>query len=127
WASSSSSWRWRRWPSIAATSVSESAAHDPDNLLSVSDRDQALRADIRRLGAQLGEALTRQHGPRLLELVEEVRALTKTSRQTDSAEPVEKLDALLESLDLEETIQLMRAFTCWSLSRRTAPSRSRAD
>lgn len=93
--------------------MSESAARDPDNLLSVSDRDQALRADIRRLGAQLGEALTRQHGPRLLELVEEVRALTKTSRQTDSAEPVEKLDALLESLDLEETIQLMRAFTAY--------------
>jgi len=79
----------------------------------VIDRDQALRADIRRLGAQLGETLTRQHGSRLLELVEEVRSLTKAGRQSDSREPVERLDGLLETLDLEETIQLMRAFTTY--------------
>ncbi|MFP3914243.1 MAG: phosphoenolpyruvate carboxylase [Actinomycetota bacterium] len=78
-----------------------------------TDRDEALRADIRRLGHQLGEALTRQHGQRLLDLVEEVRALTKRIRQEDDPRAGPELDALLGGLELAETIQLMRAFTSY--------------
>ncbi len=77
------------------------------------ERDEALRSDIRRLGSQLGEALTRQHGQRLLDLVEEVRALTKRIRREDDAAAGRDLDALLGDLDLDETIQLMRAFTAY--------------
>lgn len=79
----------------------------------MTSRDEALRTDIRRLGNQLGEALTRQHGPRLLELVEEVRALTKRIRQEDDPAAAPELDELLGSLGLPETIQLMRAFTSY--------------
>lgn len=75
--------------------------------------DEALRSDIRRLGTQLGEALTRQHGDRLLELVEEVRALTKRIRGDEDAGAGKELDELLAALDLGETIQLMRAFTSY--------------
>lgn len=75
--------------------------------------DEALRADIRRLGSQLGEALTRQHGQRLLDLVEEVRALTKRIRNDDDQEAGAELERLLDALDLSETIQLMRAFTSY--------------
>ena len=76
-------------------------------------RDEALRSDIRRLGNQLGDTLTRQHGPQLLALVEQVRALTKRLRETPTQEDAAALDALLNGLNLETTIQLVRAFTSY--------------
>jgi phosphoenolpyruvate carboxylase len=85
------------------------------NVFWVSDRapDEALRADIRRLGNQLGQALTRQHGERLLDLVEEVRALTKRIRNDNDRQAGTELEHLLDTLELPETIQLMRAFTSY--------------
>ncbi len=77
------------------------------------ERDEQLRADIRRLGTQLGEALTRQHGPDLLNLVERVRGLTKRIRQEEDPQAGKELDQLLGDLALEDTIQLMRAFTAY--------------
>src|SRR5690554_1587580 len=79
----------------------------------MTQTDRALRDDIRRLGHQLGDALTRQHGSRLLDLVEEVRALTKRVRQNDDRSAVGELDDLMKGLTLAETIQLMRAFTLY--------------
>ncbi|MEX0946536.1 MAG: phosphoenolpyruvate carboxylase, partial [Acidimicrobiia bacterium] len=70
--------------------------------------DEALRADIRRLGAQLGDALTRQHGPDLLDLVERVRAHTKAVRMAGDTEADDRLASMLEQLDLETTIELVR-------------------
>lgn len=76
-------------------------------------RDESLRADIRRLGGQLGEALVRQHGPELLDLVERVRLLTKRVRTAgDEAAGVE-LERVLASLDLAQTINLVRAFSAY--------------
>ncbi|MGH8872277.1 MAG: phosphoenolpyruvate carboxylase [Acidimicrobiia bacterium] len=75
--------------------------------------DEKLRADIRRLGNQLGDALVRQHGPGLLELVEQVRALGKSSRRGGSTEAASKLDRLLADLSIEEVIPLVRAFTSY--------------
>ena len=75
--------------------------------------DEALRADIRRLGAQLGDALTRQHGPDLLDLVERVRAHTKAVRMAGDTEADDRLASMLEQLDLETTIELVRAFSAY--------------
>ncbi len=75
--------------------------------------DEALRADIRRLGAQLGQALTRQHGEVLLDLVEEVRGHTKAVRIEGDTEADDLLAALLEKLDLATTIDLVRAFSAY--------------
>ena len=75
--------------------------------------EDALRADIRRLGNQLGEALVRQHGQALLDLVEEVRALGKSARRGGSAEAAAELHALLSKLDIDDVIPLVRAFTTY--------------
>lgn len=79
----------------------------------MTSRDETLRADIRRLGNQLGEALVRQHGNELLELVEKVRSLGKSARRGGSAEAAEDLHALLGELETAEVIPLVRAFTTY--------------
>ena len=48
--------------------------------MSDSDLAQALRDDVRLLGDLLGETLSAQEGPWLLELVEEIRQLAKDTR-----------------------------------------------
>jgi phosphoenolpyruvate carboxylase len=78
-----------------------------------TDRDDILRSDIRRLGNQLGDALVRQHGQDLLDLVEQVRALGKSARRGGSETAGEDLDKLLRELDLENVIPLVRAFTTY--------------
>ncbi len=90
-------------------------------------RDTSLRADIRRLGNQLGESLVRQQGPELLHLVEEVRALTKKLR--DDARPADarQLDELLGGIDLDTSIQLVRAFTSYFHLANVAEQTHRVD
>jgi phosphoenolpyruvate carboxylase len=67
--------------------------------------NSALRADIRRLGDLLGETLVRQEGQELLDLVEEVRALTRS----DGAAAAQ----LLEETDLATAAKLVRAFSTY--------------
>ena len=78
-----------------------------------SSSDEQLRADIRRLGNQLGDALVRQHGPDLLELVEQVRALGKSVRRGGSAESADELYRLLAGQSVGNVIALVRAFTTY--------------
>lgn len=65
--------------------------------------DAGLRSDVRRLGDLLGETLVRQEGPELLVLVEKVR---KAVRAGDGVE-------LLASLSVEDSVQLVRAFSTY--------------
>jgi len=71
--------------------------------------DQAMRADIRRLGTQLGAAISRQEAPRVLELVERVRRLSK---EVPSG-PDDELTALLDGVTAVDAIRLVRAFTLY--------------
>ena len=75
--------------------------------------DTALRDDIRRLGNLLGTCLRNQHGQELLDLVEEVRGLTKTLRSDGSAGDPASLDRVLGNLDILTKIRLVRAFTAY--------------
>ncbi|CAM5518267.1 phosphoenolpyruvate carboxylase [Streptomyces abikoensis] len=72
---------------------------------SADNTNAALRADIRRLGDLLGETLVRQEGEELLDLVERVRALTRTDGEA-AAE-------LLGTTDLETAAKLVRAFSVY--------------
>jgi phosphoenolpyruvate carboxylase len=76
-------------------------------------RDEQLRSDIRRLGAELGNALSRQHGAELLELVETVRGLTKSVRLTGDEASGQQLEQTLGSLPLLDAINLVRAFSAY--------------
>ena len=91
------------------------------------DRDEALRADIRRLGTQLGQSLVRQEGQELLDLVEEVRSLTKELRDAPGENDAARLEQMLEGVDLETTIELVRAFTSYFHLANVAEQTHRVD
>ena len=76
-------------------------AADPKS--AIARDDQALRSDVRSLGELLGETLVRQEGADLLELVESVR---KAVREGGGEE-------ILSKLSVEESVQLVRAFSTY--------------
>ncbi|MFD0748427.1 phosphoenolpyruvate carboxylase [Phytohabitans flavus] len=73
--------------------------------MDAGDPNQALRADIRRLGTLLGQTLARQEGPPLLDLVEEIRALVRTD--------AERAATRLGAMDVTTGTQLARAFSTY--------------
>ncbi len=78
---------------------------------SPDDGPPALRDDIRRLGAQLGDTLARQEGAAFLALVEEVRAAAKAVRA--GVAPDDELRDRLAAVDLPTAIRLARAFSSY--------------
>ena len=77
-----------------------------------SDRQDRLRADIRRIGAQLGESIQRNVSVEFFELVEKVRVLARNTREGDEAARSE-LDTVVAGLSEVEAILLVRAFTIY--------------
>ena len=75
-----------------------------------TDPHKPLRQDVRLLGELLGDTLRAQEGAHLLETVERVRAVAKTSRARANRD-FQALTTLLEELPVEAAIPLARAFT----------------
>ncbi|MFI7586581.1 phosphoenolpyruvate carboxylase [Spongisporangium articulatum] len=75
--------------------------------VSTDELHASMRAWVRRLGTELGEALTRHEGPEVLELVEQVRGL---AREADGGA---QLQELLAGVDARTAGVLARAFTAY--------------
>ncbi len=82
--------------------------------------DAPLHRDIRELGAILGKVLIEQEGKEFFDLEEELRTQTKSLRSDYSIDTKCKIDALIDSLDLETASRIVRAFLFYFLLSNTS-------
>ena len=71
------------------------------------EKDYALRDNVRMLGSILGQVLSKQGGPSLLEDVEDIRALAKKTRQGNAPQA---LMERLSELETDSATSIGRAF-----------------
>jgi phosphoenolpyruvate carboxylase len=94
-----------RRPAPPGPSDTDPVAHSA-GVVSESEHE-SLRAEIRRLSTMLGRTLAHHGGPELLELVEEVRRLSRQAPDSGGAE----ITNLLAGLDSGTAVALSRAFS----------------
>ncbi|MGQ0653894.1 MAG: phosphoenolpyruvate carboxylase [Betaproteobacteria bacterium] len=80
----------------------------------MDDKEQLLREDRRLLGRLLGEVIRQQAGAETLELVERIRQTAVSFRKAQvekAGEEAERLGSQLNSLDVEQSLLVIRAFS----------------
>src|ERR671915_1994606 len=75
-----------------------------------ADPHQPLRDDVRLLGELLGETLKSREGHALFDIVERVRALSKTAR-AEGERDLDTLAELLRALPVDAAVPVARAFS----------------
>ena len=80
--------------------------------ITFEDKDQALRDDVRMLGALVGDLLREQGGDALFEFVEKARLLA-IRRREGNEDPHETLEDFFQDLDLAFSTEVIRAFSTY--------------
>jgi len=80
--------------------------------ITFEDKDQALRDDVRMLGALVGDLIREQGGDDLYEFVEHARLRSIRRRENNELEG-EELAALVENLDPQMALQVIRSFSTY--------------
>ena len=80
--------------------------------ITFENKDQALRDDVRTLGAMVGDLIREQSGEELFEFVENAR-LRAIRRREDNEKDGEELSKLVENLDPDLALQLIRSFSTY--------------
>jgi phosphoenolpyruvate carboxylase len=88
------------------------ARRKASDVSAASEPWDALRANVRLLGAILGEVIVEQEGVELLELEERVRKLARAGRRGYAA-AMDQLVELVSSLELEQQALVLRAFAIY--------------
>lgn len=94
-----------------AAAAAEGDAGDSDSNKQLHD-DRMIRSDVRTMGTLLGDAISRHHGPEVLETVEKMRGMAKESRFA-GASVKERLGPLAEfvgQMSAKEMAVVSRAF-----------------
>jgi phosphoenolpyruvate carboxylase len=76
------------------------------------DKDQALRDDVRTLGAMVGDLIKEQGGDELFDFVENARRRS-IRRREENEKPGEELAKLVENLDPDLALQVIRGFSTY--------------
>ncbi|MGB5334685.1 MAG: phosphoenolpyruvate carboxylase [Woeseiaceae bacterium] len=80
--------------------------------ITFEDKDQSLRDDVRTLGAMVGDLIREQSGEELYDFVETARLRAIRRREGNEVEG-EDLASLVESLEPELALQLIRSFSTY--------------
>ncbi len=106
----------RRWRDYRSPNCATPHSHDNDVPAEspTAHPDEELNRDIRLLGRLLGDLIAEQAGPRVFTLVEGLRREAISARR-DGRAATTTIDALLDGVDPDTAIAVIRAFSWFSL------------
>jgi phosphoenolpyruvate carboxylase len=93
--------------SLAAIAPSPASAE-------IDDKDRPLRDDIRLLGRILGDTVREQEGEEVFALVEQIRQASIRFHRNNEVGARRELEATLDSLNADQTLAIVRAYSYFS-------------